>query len=204
MGAGVLVPLGQPRSSLCWCVSVGFVCGWVTCIRNRYKERKSAQWHIFCQCIGPMIGRLLVGAPDCWPTISRIFSDGKEVEDIFRCLAEITLNTMLYILLMLEYLGVLHLSNLIQLYILSTPNGGVTLTYILHLTEYEEILFRAQEPKAPVTYCDHALSVVRPSVCPLDNLHFQLILQNRLMDFDETWYGGCTQGPLQVLLFSAR
>ena len=21
------------------------------------------------------------------------------------------------------------------------------------------------------------------------------------MDFDETWYGGCTQGPLQVLLF---
>ena len=25
------------------------------------------------------------------------------------------------------------------------------------------ILFRAQEPKAPVTYCDHALSGVRPS-----------------------------------------
>ena len=25
-------------------------------------------------------------------------------------------------------------------------------------------VFRAQEPKAPVTYCDHALSVVRPSV----------------------------------------
>ena len=24
--------------------------------------------------------------------------------------------------------------------------------------------FRAQEPKAPVTYCDHALSGVRPSV----------------------------------------
>ena len=64
-------------------------------------------------------------------------------------------------------------------------------------------VFRAQEPKAPVTYCDHALSVVRrPSVCrPLDNLHFQLLLQNRLMDFDETWYGWSTQGPLQVLLF---
>ena len=70
------------------------------------------------------------------------------------------------------------------------------------------ILFRAQEPKAPVTYCDHALSGVRPSVRPssvvrrpLDNLHFQLLLQNRLMDFDETWYGWSTQGPLQVLLF---
>ena len=46
-------------------------------------------------------------------------------------------------------------------------------------------------------------SVVRPSVVrrPLDNLHFQLLLQNHLMDFDETWYGWSTQGPLQVLLF---
>ena len=47
-------------------------------------------------------------------------------------------------------------------------------------------------------------SVVRrlSSVCrPLDYLHFQLLLQNRLMDFDETWYGWSTQGPLQVLLF---
>ena len=57
--------------------------------------------------------------------------------------------------------------------------------------------FRAQEPKAPVTYCDHALSGVRPSVVrpssvvrrPLNYLHFRLLLQNRLMDFDETWYG---------------
>ena len=40
------------------------------------------------------------------------------------------------------------------------------------------------------------------SVCrPLDNLHFQLLLQNRLMDFDETWYGWSTQSPLQVMLF---
>ena len=63
-------------------------------------------------------------------------------------------------------------------------------------------LFSAQEPKAPVTYCDHALSGVRrPSVRPLDNLHFQLLLQNRSIDFDETWYGWSTQGPLQVLLF---
>ena len=65
---------------------------------------------------------------------------------------------------------------------------------------------RAQEGKAPVTYCDHALSgVPRPSVRrPLDNLHFQLLLQNRLMDFDETWYGWSTQGPLQVLLFFGK
>ena len=36
---------------------------------------------------------------------------------------------------------------------------------------------------------------------PLNYLHFRLLLQNRLMDFDETWYGWSTQGPLQVLLF---
>ena len=66
------------------------------------------------------------------------------------------------------------------------------------------LFFRAQEPKAPVTYCDHALSGFRrPSVVrrPLDYLHFRLLLQNRLMDFDETWYGWSTQGALQVLLF---
>ena len=72
-------------------------------------------------------------------------------------------------------------------------------------------VFRAQEPKAPVTYCDHALSgVCRPSsvvrrlsVRPssVRQLHFQLLFQNRLMNFDETWYWWSTQGPLQVLLF---
>ena len=36
---------------------------------------------------------------------------------------------------------------------------------------------------------------------PLNYLHFRLLLQNRLMDFDETWYVWSTQGPLQVLLF---
>ena len=31
---------------------------------------------------------------------------------------------------------------------------------------FSTTVFRAQEPKAPVTYCDHALSGVRrPSVC---------------------------------------
>ena len=55
-----------------------------------------------------------------------------------------------------------------------------------------------------MTYCDYALSGVRrPSVVrrPLDYLDFRLLLQNRLMDFDETWYGKSTQGPLQVLFF---
>ena len=102
-------------NDLCWCVSVCLVCGCITCIRNRYKEKKNAQWHIFCQRVGLMMGRLLVGAPDCWPTISGISSDGKEVKDTFRCPAEIALNTIINILLMLEYKGVLHLSNLIQL-----------------------------------------------------------------------------------------
>ena len=66
-----------------------------------------------------------------------------------------------------------------------------------HKYEDRSALFRAQEPTAPVTYCDHAFpasvrpSSVRPSVVrrPLDYLHFRLLLQNRLMDFDETWYG---------------
>ena len=44
--------------------------------------------------------------------------------------------------------------------------------------------------------------VCRPSVRrPLDYLHFQLLLQNRLMDFDETWHAWSTLGPVQVLLF---
>ena len=64
------------------------------------------------------------------------------------------------------------------------------------------IIFRAQEPNDPVTYCDHALSGVRrPSVVRLlDYLHFQLLLKNRLVHFDETWYGWSTNGSLQVLL----
>ena len=43
-------------------------------------------------------------------------------------------------------------------------------------------VFRADEPKAPVTYCDHALSVVRPSVFrrPLDNLHFNFFSRTAL------------------------
>ena len=126
---GMLRHFCRNCNDLC-CLSVLYVAG-LQCIRNRYKEKKNVQWHIFCQRVGLMMGRLLVGATDFWPTMSGISSDGKEVKDTFGCLAEITLNKMLNILLMLEFLGVLHLSNLIQLYILSTPNGGVSLTYIL-------------------------------------------------------------------------
>ena len=32
-------------------------------------------------------------------------------------------------------------------------------------------VFGAPEPKAQVHYCDHALSVVRPSVCPSLTIH---------------------------------
>ena len=69
---------------------------------------------------------------------------------------------------------------------------------------------------AQVSYCHSAPSVVRcpsvrrrlssvrrPSVVRKLS-HFQLLLQNRLMDFDETWYAWSTYGPLQVLLLSAR
>ena len=56
----------------------------------------------------------------------------------------------------------------------------------------------------------HRPSSVRPSVVrrrPASVVvvrklsHFQLLLQNRLMDFDETLYAWSTRGPLQVLLF---
>ena len=43
--------------------------------------------------------------------------------------------------------------------------------------------------------------VRRPVVVVRKLSHFRLLLQNRLMDFDETWYAWSTHGPLQVLLF---
>ena len=65
-------------------------------------------------------------------------------------------------------------------------------------------VFSSPEPKARVSYCHSASSAGRPSVVrpPGVNFsHFLLLLQNRLMDFDETWWGWSTHGPLQVLLF---
>ena len=65
-------------------------------------------------------------------------------------------------------------------------------------------VFSSPESKAQVSYC-HSASSVRPSssssVVRRKLSHFRLLLQNRLMDFDETWYVWSTHGPLQVLLF---
>ena len=64
-------------------------------------------------------------------------------------------------------------------------------TYRTRSKDHLGSLFSSPEPKAQVRYCHSAPSVVRlsgvrsSSVCKL--LHFQLLLQNRLMDFDETW-----------------
>ena len=63
---------------------------------------------------------------------------------------------------------------------------------------------RSQRLQWPIviTRCPASVRRLSSVVCrPLDYLHFWLLLQNRLMDFDETWYGWSTQGPLQVLLF---
>ena len=45
-------------------------------------------------------------------------------------------------------------------------------------------IFSSPEPKARVSYCQSAPSVIRPSV---NFSHFRLLLQNCWMDFDETW-----------------
>ena len=48
--------------------------------------------------------------------------------------------------------------------------------------------FSSPEPKAQVSYCHSTPSVVRRRRRPSVNFsHFRLLLQNRLMDFDETW-----------------
>ena len=44
-------------------------------------------------------------------------------------------------------------------------------------------------------------TVRRPSIYYLRLFTFQLLLQNLLMDFDETWYTWSALGPVQVLLF---
>ena len=52
----------------------------------------------------------------------------------------------------------------------------------MYIHAKDDVFRHFLEPKAPVTYCDRALSAVRR---PLDNLHFRLLLQNNQMDFDE-------------------
>ena len=73
----------------------------------------------------------------------------------------------------------------------------------MYVAPHSPLYFSSLEPSAQVSYCHSAPSIVSPSVRPSGRLlsHFQLILQNRLMDFDETWWEWSTHGPLQVLLF---
>ena len=55
-------------------------------------------------------------------------------------------------------------------------------------------------------YCDHALSVVRLSVClsVVNFSHFRLLLWNCWTEFDETWQEARSQRPLPSLCFSGR
>ena len=63
------------------------------------------------------------------------------------------------------------------------------------------ILFSVPEPKSQVHYCDHALSVVRPSVVHFS--HFLLLLWNRWTEFNETWQEARYRCPLPSLCFWA-
>ena len=62
------------------------------------------------------------------------------------------------------------------------------------------LLFSAPEPKAQVHYCDHALSVVHPSVVNFS--HFRLLLWNRWTEFNQTLQEAISQPPLPSLCFS--
>ena len=62
-----------------------------------------------------------------------------------------------------------------------------------------DLLFSAPEPKAQVHYCDHALSVVRPSVVNFS--HFRLLLWNRWTEFNQTLQEARSQPPLLRLCF---
>ena len=84
------------------------------------------------------------------------------------------------------YMGVLtHSLSIQDLY----PVVCISLDKVLALGSIRtlfNIVLSSPEPNAQESYCHSALSVVvRPSVRKIS--HFQLLLQNRLMDFDETW-----------------
>ena len=73
---------------------------------------------------------------------------------------------------------------------------------VYDLRSAKHAVFSAPEPKAQVHYCDHALSVVRPSVVNFS--HFQLLLWNHWTEFNETWQEARYQRPLPSLCFSGR
>ena len=59
--------------------------------------------------------------------------------------------------------------------------------------------FSSPEPKAQVSYCHSAPSVVRRKLS-----HFRLLLWNRWTEFNETWQEARSQRPLPSLCFSGR
>ena len=65
-----------------------------------------------------------------------------------------------------------------------------------------ELFISSPEPKAQVSYCHSAPSVVRPSVRKLS--HFLLLLWNHWTEFNETWQEARSQRPLPSLCFSSR
>ena len=71
----------------------------------------------------------------------------------------------------------------------------------MKLNFYLILDFSAPEPKAQVHYCDHALSVVRPSVV-VNFSHSRLLLCNRWAEFNETCQEARSQLPLPSLCFS--
>ena len=69
------------------------------------------------------------------------------------------------------------------------------------------IIFSSPEPKAQVSYCHSAPSVVRPSVVRPSSVrrklsHFRLLLWNRWTEFNETLQEARSQRPLPSLCFS--
>ena len=64
------------------------------------------------------------------------------------------------------------------------------------------LIFSAPESKAQVHYCDHALSVVRPSVVNFS--HFRLLLWNHGTELNKTWQKARIQHPLPSLCFKGR
>ena len=68
-------------------------------------------------------------------------------------------------------------------------------------------LFSAPEPKAQVHYCDHALSVVRPSSVRPSSLTFHIFdfsSETAEQNLTKTWQEARSQRPLQSLCFSGR
>ena len=70
-------------------------------------------------------------------------------------------------------------------------------------------VFSSPEPKAQVSYCHSAPSVVRLSVRrPSSSVrklsHFRLLLWNHWKEFNETWQEARSQRPLPNLCFSGR